>query len=101
MAASTARANERTRRRCKALRVPASPSRIHSFPRLGAAMSPRLSLLLLLSACAGPAAHQAITRGSALDPNQEEAKRAPVADVLASPDPLGGSAKEEEPEQKP
>lgn len=64
-------------------------------------MSLRPSLLILLTACAGPAAHQAVTRGSALDPNQEEAKRAPVADVLSSPDPLGGSAKEEEPAQKP
>jgi YHS domain-containing protein len=63
-------------------------------------MSPRLSCLLFLSACAGPAAHQAVVRGSALDPNQEEAKRAQVAEVLSSPDPLGTPA-EEAPEQKP
>lgn len=59
-----------------------------------------LFLFLLLTACAGPRAHQAVARGSALDPNQEEAKRPPVASVLTSANPLGDPAEEAEP-QKP
>jgi YHS domain-containing protein len=54
-------------------------------------MSPRLFLLLLLPACAGPTAHQAVTNGSALATSEPEAVRTAVATTLASDDPLAVS----------
>ncbi len=51
-------------------------------------MSSRLAFLLLVTACAGPSAHQAPASGSARDPAQPETKRAPVASTLSSNDPL-------------
>ncbi len=71
-------------------------------------MSHRLFVLLLLaSGCAGPSAHQSVAQGSALDPHQQEVKRAPVAstltpeDPLAAPSCLGTECPAEAPEQKP
>jgi YHS domain-containing protein len=58
-------------------------------------MFPRILLLLALPACAGPTLH-AIADGSARDPKQAEAKRAPVADVLTSSSPLGAPEEDAE-----
>lgn len=54
-------------------------------------MSPRLSFLLLLSACAGPSVHQLTAPGSALATSEPEAVRTAVASTLAADDPLAVS----------
>lgn len=51
-------------------------------------MSTRPFFLLLLTACAGPSAHQTPASGSALDLTQAETKRSTVASTLTPNDPL-------------
>ena len=54
----------------------------------GCGMSARVVLILMLSACAGPSAHQKPAAGSAQELTQAERVRAPVASTLTPNDPL-------------